>query len=83
MDHATIQQTIRILLTETHSKLNKAACIAKTAEACAQAGSISEGARSRWQMVSETGRLQDAASRSIPLSRLCPPSSRGGVSGST
>jgi hypothetical protein len=42
MDHATIDPTIKIVLTEIHSKLNEAARIAKAAEACALAGSVAE-----------------------------------------
>jgi hypothetical protein len=41
MDHATIEPAIKIVLTEIHSKLNEAARIAKAAEACALAGSVS------------------------------------------
>jgi hypothetical protein len=66
MDHATVQPTIKISLAEIRSKLNKAARIAKTAEACAEAGSISEGvSMDIEQPVYEAGRRQDAASRSI------------------
>ena len=43
MEHATIQPAIKILLTKIHSKLNEATGIAKAAEACASAGSVSEG----------------------------------------
>jgi hypothetical protein len=39
MDHATI----KIVLTEIHSKLNEAARIAKAAEACALAGGVAVG----------------------------------------
>jgi hypothetical protein len=62
MDHATIEPTIRIVLTEIHSKLNEAAVIAKTAEACALAGSIAEGLTVSMDIEYEAGRLQDAAS---------------------
>jgi len=43
MDRATIEPAM-LLLTEIHSKLNEAARIAKAAEACVAAGSLSEGA---------------------------------------
>ena len=72
MDHATIEPAIRILLSEIHSKLNEAARIAKAAEACAEAGSISEGVTISMdieQLIYEAGRLQDAASLLNRLSR--------------
>lgn len=72
MDCATIQPAIKILLTEIHSKLNEAARIAKAAEACAEAGSISEGVTISMdieQLIYEAGRLQDAASLLNRLSR--------------
>jgi hypothetical protein len=40
MDRATIEQAIRTMLTEIHSELSEAARIAKAAEACALAGSV-------------------------------------------
>jgi hypothetical protein len=43
MDQATIDPAIRILLIEIHSRLSEAARIAKAAETCALAGSVSEG----------------------------------------
>jgi hypothetical protein len=70
MDRATIEPAIKILLTEIHSKLSEAAQIAKAAEACALAGSVSEGASVSIgidQLIYEAGRLGDAASL---LSRL-------------
>jgi hypothetical protein len=72
MDHATIEPAIRILLTETHSRLAEAARIAKAAEACALAGSIAEGVTVSMeieQLIYEAGRLQDAASLLNRLSR--------------
>ena len=42
MDRAIIEPAIKTLLTEIHSKLGEAVRIAKAAEACALAGSISE-----------------------------------------
>ena len=72
MDHATIEPAIRIILTEIHSKLNEAARIAKAAEACALAGSVTEGVSVSMdieQLIYEVGRLQDAASLLNRLSR--------------
>jgi hypothetical protein len=72
MDRATIQPAIKILLTEIHAKLSEAARIAKAAEACAEAGSISEGVTISMdveQLVYEAGRLQDAASLLNRMSR--------------
>jgi hypothetical protein len=72
MDHATIEPAITIILTEIHSKLNEAARIAKAAEACALAGSVSEGVSVSMdieQLIYEAGRLQDAASLLSRLSR--------------
>ena len=65
MDQATIEPAIRIILTEIHSKLNEAARIAKAAEACALAGSITEGVAVSMdieQLIYEAGRLHDAVS---------------------
>jgi hypothetical protein len=61
MDGATIQPAIRIVLAEIHSKLNEAARIAKAAEACALAGSVTEAVTVSMdieQLVYEAGRLQ-------------------------
>jgi len=71
MDRATIDPAIRSVLTELHSKLNEAARIAKAAEACALAGSVSEGVTvfDIEQLIYEAGRLQDAASLLNRLSR--------------
>jgi hypothetical protein len=72
MDHTTLEPAITILLTEIHSKLNEAARIAKAAEACALAGSVTEGVAVSMdieQLIYETGRLQDAASLLNRLSR--------------
>jgi hypothetical protein len=65
MDRPTIEPAIKILLSEIHSKLSDAARIAKAAEACADAGSISEGVTISMdieQLIYEAGRLQDAVS---------------------
>jgi hypothetical protein len=71
MDRTAIEPAIKIALTEIHSKLNEAARIAKTAEACALAGSVAEGVTVSMdieQLIYEAGRLQDAASPLIRLS---------------
>jgi hypothetical protein len=65
MDRATIEPAISIMLTEISSKLNDAARIANAAEACALAGSVTEGVTVSMdieQLIYEAGRLQDAAS---------------------
>jgi hypothetical protein len=70
MDRATIEPAIKILLTEIYSKLNEATRIAKAAEACALAGSITEGVSVSMdieQLTYDAGRLQDAA---LLLNRL-------------
>jgi len=72
MDRATIEPAIRSVLTETHSKLNEAARIAKAAEACALTESVVEGVTVSMdieQLIYEVGRLQDAASLLNRLSR--------------
>jgi hypothetical protein len=72
MDRATIEPALRILLTEIHSKLNEAARIAKAAEACALAGSITEAVTVSMdieQLIYEASRLQDAVSLLNRLSR--------------
>ena len=72
MDRAIAEQAITIILTEIHLRLDEAARIAKAAEACALAGSITEGVTVSMdieQIIYETGRLQDAASLLNRLSR--------------
>jgi len=72
MNRATIEPAIRIMLTEIHSKLNEAARIAKAAEDCALAGSVTEAVTVSMaieQLIYEAGRLQDAASLLNRLSR--------------
>ncbi|WP_291846606.1 hypothetical protein, partial [Bradyrhizobium sp.] len=52
-------------LSEIHARLSEAARIAKAAEACAQAGSLTEAVTISMdveQLIYEAGRLQDAAS---------------------
>ena len=43
MDPQTVEITIKTYLTEMHSRLEKAASIAKAAEACAVSGSVEKG----------------------------------------
>jgi hypothetical protein len=65
MDRTAIDQTIKVLLSEIHRRLDDAARIAKAAEACASAGSVAEGVSVSMdieQLIYEAGRLQDAAS---------------------
>lgn len=65
MDRTATDQTIKVLLSEIHSRLDDAARIAKAAEACALAGSVAEGVSVSMdieQLIYEAGRLQDAAS---------------------
>jgi hypothetical protein len=65
MDRAITEKAITIILTEIHLRLDEAAWIAKPAEACALASSITGGATVSMdieQIIHETGRLQDAAS---------------------
>jgi hypothetical protein len=65
MDRATSEQAITLILAEIHFRLGEATRIAKAAEACAVAGSISEGVTLSMdieQLIYEAGRLQDAAS---------------------
>jgi hypothetical protein len=53
------------MLAEISSRLNDAARMAKAAEACALAGSVTEGVTVSMdieQLIYEAGRLQDAAS---------------------
>ena len=72
MDRATIEPAMKIVLTEIHSKLNEAARIAKAADACALAGSVTEAVTVSMgieQLIYEAGRLQDAASLLNRLSR--------------
>lgn len=45
MDRDTLERTITTLLAEIYSRLSEATRIAKAAEACANAGSITEGFR--------------------------------------
>lgn len=72
MDRAIAETTITIILTEIHLRLDEAARIAKADEACALAGSITEGVTVSMdieQIIYETGRLQDAASLLKPPHR--------------
>jgi hypothetical protein len=65
MDRDALDQTITTLLAEIHSRLSEATQIAKAAEACATAGSITEGIEVSMdieQLIYEAGRLHDATS---------------------
>lgn len=72
MDRATIEPAIKSILSEIAERLANAARIAKAADACAVAGSVSEGVTVSMeieQILYEAGRLQDAASLLNRLSR--------------
>ena len=65
MAKSTYDDAIIACLTEIHARLSEASRIAKAAEACALAGSISEAVTVSMdieQLIYEAGRLQDAAS---------------------
>jgi hypothetical protein len=65
MDRKITEQAIGLILIEIAARLGEAARIAKATEACALAGSASEGVRVSMDLEHifyETGRLQDAAS---------------------
>jgi len=72
MDRTATDQTIKVLLSEIHRRLDDAARIAKAAEACASAGSVAEGVSVSMdieQLIYEAGGLQDAASLLHRLTR--------------
>ncbi|MBN9149781.1 MULTISPECIES: hypothetical protein [unclassified Nitrobacter] len=65
MDRDTLDRTITTLLDEIHSHLSEATRIAKAAQACANAGSVTEGIEVSMdieQLIHEAGRLHDAIS---------------------
>jgi hypothetical protein len=65
MNRASIEESVRMILTEIHTRTQEAARIARAAEACAAAGSLDEAITISMeieQILYETGRLQDAAS---------------------
>jgi hypothetical protein len=65
MDRDMFDRTITILLAEIHSRLSEATRIAKAAQACASAGSITEAIEVSMdieQLIYEAGRLHDTAS---------------------
>jgi hypothetical protein len=65
MDRAIAEKAITLILAEIHRRLDEAARIAKAAEACALAGSVTEGVTVSMdieQIIYEAGRLHDAAS---------------------
>jgi hypothetical protein len=64
MDRDTFDRTITTLLAEIHCRLSEATRIAKAAQACASAGSITEGIEVSMdieQLIYNAGRLHDAA----------------------
>jgi hypothetical protein len=72
MDRAALEPAIICILSEVAERLADAARIAKAADACAIAGSVSEGVTVSMeieQILYEAGRLQDAASLLNRLSR--------------
>jgi hypothetical protein len=65
MDRAATEAAIKIYLFEIRERLDKAARVAKAAEACAQAGDVDNGVQVALdieQLAYEAGRLLDAAS---------------------
>jgi hypothetical protein len=65
MAKPVFNDAVRACLAEIHTCLSEAAQIAKAAEACAHAGSISEAITISMdieQLIYEAGRLHDAAS---------------------
>src|SRR5216683_6951296 len=65
-------EAVKVCLSEIHSRLSEAARIAKAAEACASAGSVTEAVTVSMdieQLIYEAGRLQDAVSLLNRLSR--------------
>ena len=65
MNRAPIEESIRLILTEIHTRTQEAMRIARTAEACANAGSLDEAVTISMeieQILYEASRLQDAAS---------------------
>ena len=72
MDRTATDQAINVLLSGIHRRLDDAGRIAKAAEACALAGSVTEGVSVSMdieQLIYEAGRLQDAVSLLNRLSR--------------
>jgi hypothetical protein len=65
MNRTSMEESIRLILTEIHTRTQEAARIARAAEACANAGSLDESITISMeieQILYEAGRLQDAAS---------------------
>lgn len=72
MDRTIIEPAIKAILAEINATLTEAAKIARAADACAAAGSVSEGVSVSMdieQLLYEAGRLQDAASLLNRLSK--------------
>ena len=65
MANPALNDAVVACLDEVHARLSEAARIAKAAQACAQAGSVSEAVTISMdieQLIYEAGRLHDAAS---------------------
>jgi len=65
MDRTTIEPAIKSIISEIRAKLTEATRIAKAAEVCVLAGSVTEGVTVSMeieQLIYEAGRLHDAAS---------------------
>src|SRR5258707_12538210 len=72
MDSPVLNEAVKVCLSEIHSRLSEAARIAKAAEACARAGSVTEAVTVSMdieQLIYEASRLHDAASLLNRLSR--------------
>jgi hypothetical protein len=72
MERANLEPAIKLIIAEIHTRLSEATRIAMAAEACAVAGSITEGLEVSVdieQLIYEAGRLQDAASLLGRISR--------------
>ena len=72
MERANLEPAIKLIIAEIHTRLSETTRIAMAAEACAVAGSITEGLEVSVdieQLIYEAGRLQDAASLLGRISR--------------
>jgi hypothetical protein len=78
MNRASIEESIRLILTEIHTRTQEATRIARAAEACANAGSLDEAITISMeieQILYEAGRLQPRCS--IEFQKLRLPSRSG------
>jgi hypothetical protein len=72
MDTAAMNEAIKVCLNEICSKLDEATRLARAAEACVLAGSVTEGIEVSMdieQLIYEAGRLHDAVSLMHRLTR--------------